>query len=112
MPKKTLLVTLTVAVEASDEELASGLSELAQVERSLTRAVNAALEQPRPLGWQTVRSSELDPASSNCGRCTRCGGWVTDRDRPEPLDGLGNGARVDGQLLCDEHLPEGHRWAF
>jgi hypothetical protein len=112
MPKKTFLMTLTVAVEASDEEPDSGLSELGQLEHRLAAALDVALDQPAPLGWQALWSLELDPASSNCGQCAECGGWVTDREQPEPLAGLCNGARVNGRLLCDEHLPKEHRWAF
>jgi hypothetical protein len=113
MAKKTFLVTLTVAVEASDQQSSSGLSELEELEQRLIQSVDVALESPSPpLGWQVTWSTELDPASLNCGQCAVCGGWVTDRERSDPLKGLGNGARVDGQLLCDEHLPPGHRLAF
>jgi hypothetical protein len=113
MAKKTFLVTLTVAVEASDQESSSGLSELEELEQRLIQSVDTALDTPsRPLGWQVTWSTELDPAAINCGQCTVCGGWVTDRERPDPVKGLCNGARVEGQLLCDEHLPAGHRLAF
>jgi len=113
MAKKTFLVTLTVAVEASDQESSSGLSELEELEQRLIQSVDVALESPSPpLGWQVTWSTELDPTSINCGQCAVCGGWVTDRERPDPLKGLGNGARVEGRLLCDEHLPPGHRLAF
>ncbi|HEX8700245.1 MAG TPA: hypothetical protein VF815_15470 [Myxococcaceae bacterium] len=113
MARKTFLVTLTVAVEASDEESRSGLSELEELEQRLIESVDAALGNPeRPLGWQATWSTELDPASINCGQCAVCGSWVTDRERPDSHIGLCNGARVEGRLLCDEHLPPGHRWAF
>lgn len=88
MPKKTVLLTLTVAVEVSDEEPDRGLSELAQLETRLSHALKAALGKPASLGWQALCSRELNPESSNCGQCEECGGWVTDRERPEPLMGL------------------------
>jgi hypothetical protein len=113
MAKKTFLMTLTVVVEASDQETSRGLSELEELEQRLIESVDVALgSPPPPLGWQITWSTELAPASINCGQCAVCGGWVTDRERPDPLKGLGNGARVEGRLLCDEHLPPGHRLAF
>lgn len=45
----------------------------------------------------------------NCGRCAICGTWCTDRERPGTILQISYGARVEGKLLCDEHLPEGHR---
>jgi len=113
MAKKTFLVTLSVLVEASDQESNSGLSELEELEQRLIESADAALGAPeRPLGWQATWSTELDPSAINCGQCAVCGGWVTDWERPDPLKGLSNGARVEEQLLCDEHLPPGHRQAF
>jgi hypothetical protein len=54
----------------------------------------------------------VDPKEKNCGQCARCGAWVADYEKPEPVEGLGIGARVNGELLCDECLPSDHPLAF
>ena len=62
--------------------------------------------------WNTSSLTVLDPTSMNCGKCCKCDNWVTDREKPDSVAGLANGAVVDGELLCDECLPNDHRWAF
>lgn len=62
--------------------------------------------------WQSTSEVFLDSKTMNCGKCVRCHGWTTDKEKPNYIDGLCNGATVNGELLCDECLPEGHRWAF
>lgn len=62
--------------------------------------------------WQSTSELYLDPKTMNCGKCAKCHGWTTDMEKPNYINGLCNGATVDGELLCDECLPEGHRWAF
>ena len=105
------LVTLHVVVDAPLEAGGAARSPAEAIAERLEHAVADALGGAHP-GVQIVAFSALDPAASNCGRCEACGTWVTDRDQPEALHGPTNGARVDGRLLCDEHLPRGHRWAF
>ncbi len=63
-------------------------------------------------GWQSSTHGYLDVEGINAGRCAVCGGWVTDMEKPAPFEGLGRGASVNGRLLCDEHLPPDHPWAF
>lgn len=62
--------------------------------------------------WQSTSELYLDPKTMNCGKCAKCHGWTTDMEKLNYINGLCNGATVDGELLCDECLPEGHRWAF
>lgn len=62
--------------------------------------------------WQSTNKIFLNTQFMNCGKCAKCHGWTTDREKPDWIDGLCNGATVDGKLLCDECLPKGHRWAF
>lgn len=105
--KRSLLVNISVIVEVEETELTDDDEALQQVTARLIEAVEAVV----PDGWESAREIVLD-ANVNCGRCAACDGWVTDRERPEPIDGLCNGAVHDGRLLCDEHLPPDHRWAF
>lgn len=106
--KRAVLLNLSVIVEVDEAELLRDHGELDEISNRLIDALDAVV----PGGWQSLRQSTLDPAALNCGRCAECDGWVTDCERPEPLDGLCNGATHDGRLLCDEHLPPDHRWAF
>jgi len=48
------------------------------------------------------------------GRCAVCNRWVYDVENftRETPGGICRGAIVDGQLLCDEHLPKDHPVAF
>ncbi len=64
------------------------------------------------LGWVSTTTNILDPESSNCGRCAKCGILVTDMEKPDPIEGLCNGATFKDQLLCDECLPIGHKWSL
>lgn len=107
---KTVLVTLSFAVEVPDE----GYPETAFAAGDrVEAAVKAALPGlERPLGWQTTGYVDLTTPGINCGRCAECGGWVTDVTKPERVDGLGYGAVWEGRLLCDEHLPKDHAAAF
>lgn len=69
-------------------------------------------KQPGSQRWVSSSLVTLGLRGSNSGQCAICGTWVTDREKPDPIYGLCNGATVDGKLLCDEHLPKDHRWAF
>jgi hypothetical protein len=109
--KKAFLITLTVVVEVDDTP-EDGMSELDRLQNRLIDVVAEVSGLHPPLGWQTSWTTELDPLTTNCGQCTVCKSWVTDRESPEPIEGLDNGARVEGQLLCSEHLPPGHPYAF
>jgi hypothetical protein len=64
------------------------------------------------LKWNSTSSIGLDSGEYNCGKCSKCGHWTTDSEKPYAVQGLCNGATVDGELLCDECLPPDHRWAF
>ena len=105
---RTVLLTIQVIVDVDEAELTDEFDELDRASHRLRDAIDAVV----PDGWQSTRRLVLDPGDVNCGRCAVCDGWVTDRERPDPIDGLCPGAVVDGQLLCDEHLPPDHRWAF
>lgn len=62
--------------------------------------------------WESIYHLVLNPVTMNCGQCYKCHRWTTDRERSNYVEGLCNGATVDGVLLCDECLPKGHPWAF
>lgn len=111
--KRTVMLRVAILVEADADEAGVDYDALSKTEWRLKDAIDEALgELPNELGWLSTRYIELGVAGVNSGRCAECGAWVTDVEKPEPISGLQNGATVDGRLLCDDHLPENHRWAF
>ena len=100
-----IIATATVDVDCADDDVADAVSPMMD---AALEAVGRAVSGTAVL----ARYIELDPATTNCGRCIRCGSWVTDRTQPEALADLPNGATHDNRLLCDEHLPPDHVWAF
>jgi hypothetical protein len=107
MNKKTYLVKVAYLMDLSDEEYQEiGDNLIPELENEMT------VRQHLKLKWESSSTILLDSEIMNCGRCYKCNSWVTDREKPDSIDELNNGAVVDDQLLCDECLPENHRWAF
>lgn len=107
MARMPRLLTLSIVVDADDEN-----DELDDAINRLIDAAESAFPLEHPQGVQMCWSTTLDERTENSGRCAECDAWVTDVERSDTVSGLGPGARVDGRLLCDEHLPEGHPHAF
>ncbi len=114
MSNRTVLLRIGVLIEVDEAEVESEFGEVDRIENSVTEAIDATLgiEDGSSLGWCSSQRWTLDKDRMNCGQRVVCGTWVTDREEVDPLRELGNGAVVDGRLLCDDHLPSGHRWAF
>jgi hypothetical protein len=110
--KKPHLITISFVVEADGDEPPAGQSEVDELADQLAKAMDQAVPVESPWGVQTIRVEPLDPSFANAGQCAVCGAWTTDRERSDSLPGLTNGAIIDERLLCDEHLPADHRWAF
>lgn len=113
--KKTVLIKVAYLVELTEEEIDNDdidsvldkiISKISKDRTILANDKNFDLE------WNSTSPIVLDSNDMNCGRCAKCGGWVTDRERDNPILELCNGATVDDKLLCDECLPSEHRWAF
>jgi hypothetical protein len=62
--------------------------------------------------WVSAREGLYDTDKDNIGKCATCGCWTTDLEADNPIDALQRGARIDGMLYCDEHLPVDHPIAF
>ncbi len=62
--------------------------------------------------WESTQTFTLDPNLNNCSKCSSCGCWVTDANKPNTISQLNIGAVVDGKLLCNECLPKDHELAF
>ncbi|WP_339260559.1 hypothetical protein MKZ12_12055 [Paenibacillus sp. FSL R5-0713] len=107
MNKKTYLVNIAYLIDLTDDEYKEIDGDLTPVlENEIT------IRKDLKLQWESSSSVYLDPEVMNCGRCAKCNSWATDREKPNHMDELNNGAVIEGQLLCDECLPEEHRWAF
>ena len=112
--KKTILVRLSALIEIDEVELDKDFNHLDKIDFELSDQINKILkfEEDSTLGYQATRTEILDQESMNCGQCSNCGTWVSDREQPNHIPDLNIGATYKGELLCDEHLPRNHRWAF
>ena len=112
--KKTILIKPSILVEIEEDELEKDFNKLDQIADEIVQNIETVIESNNQshLGWQSTRFRILEEDKMNCGRCAVCNSWVTDREKENPIFGLSNGAVYNGQLLCDEHLPHDHRWAF
>lgn len=109
--KKTVLISVGILAVLTIEELHKDDGELFQIERQIEEAIEE-LEATYHMKWQSTGSVVLDPERMNCGLCSTCSQWTTDREKPNAILELCYGATVEGKLLCDDCLPKGHRWAF
>jgi hypothetical protein len=112
--KKTLLYKVAYLVEAEDGEISTnhGKEELRKMIWKALPDQDIAIDRVHTAQWCSTQELLLDPGTMNCGQCCKCSTWTTDREKPDPIRKLTNGAVVDGELLCDDCLPEGHPWAF
>ena len=62
--------------------------------------------------WVSGTSGFYDTEKDNIGKCSVCGAWTTDSDGKNTVNTVSYGAKVDGLLFCDEHLPLNHHRAF
>ncbi|MEW9700764.1 hypothetical protein [Paenibacillus sp. SI8] len=110
--KRTVLIKVSylLNLEEKDEEL---LNLLDKISRNISYDQNIEIDNEiKNIKWIETSKLELNPNNMNCGKCYNCETWTTDREKPNPIMELCNGATIDGKLLCDECLPEDHRWAF
>ena len=107
--KKTLLYKVAYLVEAEDGEISTnhGKEELRKMIWKALPDQDIAIDRVHTAQWCSTQELLLDPGTMNCGQCCKCSTWTTDREKPDPIRELTNGAVVDGELLCDDCLPEG-----
>lgn len=111
--KETVLIKVSYLVELTENELTREDDVLDKITTKIGKDEKIIVEGKEfDISWNTTSSFMLDTDTSNCGKCANCGAWVTDREKPNHISELCNGAIVDGKLLCDECLPADHRWAF
>lgn len=112
---KTVLINISYLIEVEDE-LLLGTDKAQQFNKlvfeKLSKYNRRKIDATHVATWNRSSFSVLDSSRMNCDRCSKCGGWTTDREKPSFIESLSNGATVDDKLLCDECLPKDHRWAF
>ncbi len=119
MSVQTTLLTVAVTIEedADQPRRVRGPFGAEQEVRKAVLAAVAVLFRDRPdvrVRWESMGAVPLD-GNPQFGRCAVCNRWVFDADAKGPGwlgVGLSRGARVDGRLRCDEHLPPGHPLCF
>lgn len=111
----TVLFNVSYLIEVEDN-LLSGSDEAEAFKENLFQKLfnysGKKIDEKHKAEWNSSSFSILDPSRMNCGKCNKCGNWTTDRDKPDALTGLTNGAAVNGELLCDECLPKDNKWSF
>jgi len=111
--KKTLLIRVSFLVELPEEEINSDDGILDKITNEISDSKTLLIEDKDiSLEWNSTSSLVLDSERLNCGKCSNCGQWTTDKEKNESIEGLFNGATIDDKLFCDECLPSEHRWAF
>ncbi|RHB48625.1 MULTISPECIES: hypothetical protein [unclassified Exiguobacterium] len=111
--KKTVLINASFLVEVEETEVHKDFGMIDQVTNELCQGQTIKLGTNEvDVEWESCSTVVLDSASMNCGQCSTCGRWTTDIEKSNPVLQLCNGATFEGKLLCDECLPENHRWSF
>lgn len=111
--KKTVLIRVAYLVELPEEEINTDDGVLDKITSIIGEDMKLVIDNiDVTLDWNYTSSFILDSTNFNCGKCSKCGQWTTDREKPDAVEGICNGAIVDGKLLCDECLPKDHRWVF
>lgn len=111
--KETVMVKVAYLVEVEKDEICSGESTIDQVISKIGVDETLDIEGKKvELQWIQTSANTLDEDKENCGKCSVCGAWTTDRDKDGCISELSDGAVFEGQLKCDICLPQDHRWAF
>ena len=113
--EEPVLVSVSVVVSAPASERLPEDAVLDPVREAFLDDVAARLgtgvESLRSESWlveDTGSSFIYLEQEENANRCSRCGRWTSDPDKPEFLNALMIGRSVDGNVLCDEceHFPD------
>ena len=99
---RLVLVTVSVLVHAPAE--AGALEEIThRVSDRLQRAVQGVVSSDPSLEATQVTSFHYPgDEGENARRCSLCGRWATDINRPQTIDGLSDGYEVAGVFRCDQ----------
>ncbi len=112
--KKTVLIRLGVLIEVDEKEISKENSEIDRITKRIIESIDNTLNYDGDslLGWHSSEGIPLNENEYNCGQCTNCGAWTSDREQANYIRELSIGARVNGKLFCDDCLPSDHPLAF
>jgi len=111
--KKTVLIRVSYLVELQENDINDNNGILNKITNEIDESRNIHFDDNNILlEWTSTSSIVLDSDNLNCGKCSNCGQWTTDKEKSNSVEGICNGATVNGKLLCDECLPHDYRWAF
>ena len=108
---KTALFTVSYLIEIEDSLLKNNEESEkfnALIFEKLSKNQRKKIDETHIARWNNSSYIVLDTEKFNCGKCSKCGGWTTDKEKENSIDGLSNGATVEGALFCDECLPRRH----
>ena len=107
--KKTILVKVYYLVDIEEDELQKDFGDL-------DKCCNAVVKNSKigkyNMKFNSVASLLLEQDKMNVGKCKKCGCWISDREKTNFVEGLNIGAMVNGEMLCDECLPDDHLLRF
>jgi hypothetical protein len=91
-----------VIISATPEENGSSERITEISDRMLSAIKQEFANSPDVYAIGAIRYHWFDDENVNSGRCDRCGAWVTDRNKPDPLNGLPEAAIVGDKHVCDQ----------
>jgi hypothetical protein len=99
---RLVLVGVAVLLEAPQDEDAmhDRMSVVSEALRAAARQVAAS--RPDCKSMDMISYHYLGENDENAARCSYCGRWASDWDKPNPIDGLAVGFVLDGLFLCDQ----------
>lgn len=102
--KQTVLLIVSYLTEMTPEEINTDYGLLDKLTNEIgNEDINISVDDKQViLRHQGVSALILDEGRFNCGRCAKCGGWTTDKEKPDAIEGLSRGTVIDGKLICDQ----------
>src|SRR5689334_21210957 len=103
--KRPVLIGIAVLVDVPRDD--EGMYDFGGVMREVSDALEAAARQVaagrtdcKPM--DVISYHYLEEEGENAARCSYCGRWASDNDRPNPIDGIALGFTVNGRSMCDQ----------
>lgn len=79
-------------------------------QNAVDEVVYKAIEKNTDVHFVGSIVSELN--GDICGKCCKCGAWVSDQALDNHIEGFSDGCFIDGKWWCDLCLPQDHLKKF
>lgn len=96
------LLKFYIVVDESEDDIA--------IENSIEEAINSVLSNDSRLELVGTTTSDLD--KSICGKCCKCGAWVSDQENKRCVEGFSDGSRINREWWCDICIDSNHPKRF